>query len=354
MATITGWAGTGASANMGGGNVYGANVRIVYDVYRYNNTIQFRSAYGQVQVTGSGSFYGMDLREWVEIPRGSLRINAHSFGTSHSGGDVVSTWAGSWDVGVGVDTTSMELNAGAAYGSDGVSWAGGLWVSVPGVGYTEGTTIMDAGSTTDTQLGVRNDVTTWGANASAGAVRSYRADNAVWTGQTYLAATDNSLVLHTGLTANKKYWFRGWSDNGAGRSNWHSATTGVTLSKSTIVTTDIQAVSAQFTGTAVTGEYAPTTKIQYRVVGAGTWTDSTTGSGATFDITLTGLTPSTDYEYQLLNTTTAGTKTEAVVPFTTLPAAKVVMPNGDVKSAIPRIVHPNGDVEMVKVNLVQP
>lgn len=349
----TGWGGTGAVANYGGSLVFGANVRIVGYVYRVNNTIQFRSTRGQVNVTGPSGYYfdGMNLREWVEIPRGNLVINAHSYGTGRKYvGDVYETWHGSWDIGVGVDQTSMELNAGAAYGGDGVSWAGGLWISVPSVGYPAGNTAFD--SRTDTTLAVRNDVTTWGANATAGDVRSYRADNSAFTGQTYIATTDNALVTHTGLTPNKEYWFRGWSSNGAGRTAYHGTITAVTLSNNTITTTTVEAVTIRVQGTAVTGKYTPTTKLQYRKVGDASWIDTAGMDGGTFDITVTGLLPSTDYEYRTVVTTTAGSKTGDTNTATTLPAAKLVYPDGTVKNAVPHLIRPDGSVEMVQVKHV--
>lgn len=349
----TGWGGTGAIATYSGGVWFGANVRIVGDVYRVNNTIQFRNTRGQVQITGNGANYfdGMNLRQWVEIPRGNLVINAHSYGTGRKyKNDVYETWYGAWDVGVGVDQTSIELNSGAAYGGDGISWAGGLGIGVPGVGYPGGNTAFD--SRTDTSIAVRNDVTTWGANATAGGVRSYRANNASFSGETYIDTSDNALVNHTGLLPNKEYWFRGWSSNGAGRTGYHGSISAVTLANATETSKTVLATTVNFVLAAIQGVRATTTKVQYKKTGDATWLDSPTSTSATPSIGISGLLPNTQYDYRLAVTTSDGTWTGATQTLTTLPAGKLVMPNGDVKNAITRLVRPNGSVEMVNINLV--
>lgn len=99
-------------------------------------------------------------------------------------------------------------------------------------------------------------------------------------------------------------------------------------------------------------EANPTTKIQYRVVGANTWTDTPFQTTLSPSYALSSLLPNTSYEYRIAVTNITGTWNSTVSTFKTLPAGKLVYPNGDVKNAIPRVVMPNGDVTMLNINLV--
>jgi len=223
-------------------------------------------------------------------------------------------------------------------------------MGIPGVSAPSGTTAFD--STGTTSISVRNDVTHWGDNVTAGSVRSYRANNAAFTGEVYISTTDNALVTHTGLTPNTEYWFRGWSSNGVGLSSYHGSISAVTLARSTITTTDLQSTAIRLVGTATTGKYTPTTKIQYKKAVDATWIDGGSASGGTFDISASGLLPSTSYNYRTVTTTTAGSSTGSTITATTLPAAKLIMPNGTVTNAVPHVITPGGTSTMVKVKVI--
>lgn len=341
----------------GGQNV---NAQLQADsVTRYNNTVTINGFRVRIYTSGGGSIY--DPGSWSAqgwIPSGSSRVNGNVKGgspSSISSGSNFYTGKVNFSFSVGRDTSSTDSR---------VRWGGGGvnptknsgTIGYPSIGSPAGTTAMDAGSTTDSVLGVRNDVTTWGANAGAGAVRSYIADNSGFSGQTYKGTSDNALITHTGLTPNKRYWFRGWAENGGGKTAYHSSTSGVTKSLvSSLGSTDIQAVSVKFINVGVTqGEYTTTAKVQYRKKGSATWLDSATKTGTGFDIEITGLQPSTTYERRFSVTTTAGTTDNEVYEFTTLPAGKLVYPDGTVKNAIPRIVRPDGTVIMVQMKEVEP
>ena len=347
----TGQLSTGAFFNTGIGiaRIHGG---IEYNVTRTNNTVYFTSTRAIIQyIRESGS--------WGSFTYGSgwtwkMHVNGHRTTNSASGTRSVNQqdWGSQVDfsVGVGAGDTSLTGYVSAYFAGDGETWTGGLGIAIPGVSAPTGTTYFV--SRTHDSLVVRNDVTNWGANVTAGSVRSYRASNSGFSGQTYLGTSDNANITHTGLTPNTEYWFRGWASNGAGLSAYMSTITAVTLATSTVTSTDLQATSLRLQGTATTGKYTPTTKIQYKRTADATWIDGPSAAGGTFDLTVTGLLPSTSYDYRTVTSTTAGDYTGATTTATTLPAAKMIMPNGDVVNAIPHVITPEGVEEMVKVTII--
>lgn len=347
----TGDTSTGAFFNTGYGiaRIWGG---IEYNVSRTNNTVYFTSTRARVRyVRESGS--------WTSFTYGSgwtwrMHVNGQRTQNSASGTRSVDNtdWGSSvsFNFGVGANDTSVTGYVSAWFAGDGETWTGGLGISIPALGSPAGNTYFN--SRTDTSLNVRNDVTTWGANATAGSVRSYRADNSGFTGQTYIGTSDNANVNHTGLTPNTRYWFRGWADNGGGKSAYMSTIDAVTLSNATETSKEILATSVSFLLAVAQGYRTTSGFVQYRKQGDVSWIDSATGAGATPTVDITGLLPNTIYEYRLAVTTTDGTWTGDTLTLTTLPAGKLIYPNGDVKNAIPRLVYPNGDVEMVNINLV--
>lgn len=347
----TGQLSTGAFFNTGIGivRIHGG---IEYNVSRTNNTVYFwgtRAIIQYVRESGSwGSFTYSSGWTW------KMHVAGHRTTNSASGSRSVNQqdWGSQVDfsVGVGSGDTGITGYVSAYFAGDPETWTGGLWIPIPTVSAPSGTTHFV--SRTHNSLTVRNDVTNWGNNVTAGSVRSYRANNSGFTGQTYIGTTDNASVAHTGLDPNTEYWFRGWASNGAGLSSYMNTITAVTLATSTITSTDVQATSIRLQGTATTGKYTPTTKVQYKRTGDPTWIDGPSAAGGTFDITVTGLLPSTSYDYRTVTSTTAGDYTGATATATTLPAAKLVMPDGTVKNAIPYIIAPNGDKEMVKVKVI--
>ena len=111
--------------------------------------------------------------------------------------------------------------------------------------------------------------------------------------------------------------------------------------------------SFPFTMTASgSGEGNATAYIQYRKVGDTNWIGSSSSTNLTGTITISGLLPNTDYEYRLAADNSTGTWVGTAATIKTLPAGKLVYPNGTVKNAIPRIVRPDGSVAMVNIKLV--
>lgn len=346
-----------ASFSASGWNV-NLESRTTANFSRSNNTLSVSSARVDVRFANDSvatSFTGYNIVGSYSMPSGT---NRRSNTGIHSGtwnrGDTRSTASQSFSVSVGQNDTSISTNNGAGVNS--ASWGGNQSMSIPALGSPSGTTTVDSGRTTDTRISVRNDVTNWGTNATSGSVRSYRADNSNFSGQTYISTTDNALVNHTGLTSNKRYWFRGWAQNGGGKSSYHSTTNAVTKAVvSSVGAIDILATTATFNNIRVSqGYYTTTAKIQYRKKGDTTWIDSESKNGDDVTITLTGLMPNTTYERRFVATTTAGTTTNDIYEFTTLPAGKLIYPDGTVKNAIPRLVRPDGSpAEMVNINLVR-
>lgn len=157
------------------------------------------------------------------------------------------------------------------------------------------------------------------------------------------------------LTSNSMYGYfsRHWNNNGDTADT--SVSTFVTLPAAcTAGTFDVLATTAQATISQNTGNgyYSITRQYRYRIKD-GTWGDWTTLASTT--LSLSGLLPNTTYEVQLRSTTTAGTSTNATTyEFTTLPAGKLVYPDGSVKNAITRLVYPDATpTTMVNINLVR-
>ena len=168
-------------------------------------------------------------------------------------------------------------------------------------------------------MSIRNNVTSWGTNATSGSVRSYRATNSGFSGQTYIGTTDNALVNHTGLTPNDEYWFRGWMNNGGGLSNYMGSTrTAVTLPLAPVASTPTTITSARVVipTTINTGGGRYTITKQYRIKEtSGSYGSWTTYTGN--DISIEGLSANTSYTVGVQSVTTAGTTVGGTTVFET-------------------------------------
>lgn len=158
----------------------------------------------------------------------------------------------------------------------------------------------------------------------------------------------------SGLTQNTEYHYRQRAWNNNNDTAVSSAGTFVTLAEVvSLESTDVQATSVTFVNIGVTqGHHTTNTKVQYRKKGDSTWLDSASKTGTGISIEVTGLLPSTTYERRFVCTTTAGTTTGSIAEFTTLPAAKLVMPDGSTINAIPRVIQTDGTTGMVKVRII--
>lgn len=338
-----------------GGWSFGFDARTEWsNVTRNNNTIAINGLRTRMRVNSGSvgaSFSGVGVDVHTDAPSGTRRRNAGLGSGTYTRGQNYPGSAGNYS-GIGVSANSVNISSRSGVTvNGGTGWTGPQNIDIPALGAPVGTTYLN--SQTDTSINVRNDVTNWGANATAGSVRSYIADNSGFTGQTYLSTTDNANVNHTGLLPNTRYWFRGWADNGGGKSNYMTTINTATLANATETSKDVLATTVDFVLAVSQGYRTTTAKVQYRKQGDPTWLDSPDGAGGTPTIAVSGLLPNTIYEYRLAVTTTDGTWVGSTGTFTTMPAGKLVMPDGSVVNAIPRVVMPDGEVKMVNVNLVE-
>lgn len=340
---------TGAKLSVGGYTFGLQSATNVDSISRSDNKITVSGANVRIKITGSGSsFSGIKIYGAFSLPQGSTRVSRDYIRTGGSPGDDNGGNEYNFSFNVGADDTTSSTNNGGAYDTDGISWAGGQSIDIPNLGTPDGTTYFV--SSTTNSIVARNNVTTWGAYGTADYTRIYysSSDTEPDTNDSYVSVSDNVNKTITGLTHNTKYYFRGYQSNGGGKSGYSNTVTGITNPIAAVAgTPDVEAVSATIPVTQSNGGGAYSITKQYRLLKTGgAW-----GAWTTFatNIELTGLLPSSEYQVQVRSTTSAGTTTGGTTTFTTLPAAKLVMPDGTVLNAIPRVVHPDGTVKMVKV-----
>jgi hypothetical protein len=170
---------------------------------------------------------------------------------------------------------------------------------------------------------------TWSAPATGGTPASYTvqfrlAGAGTWSTFSTTVSTTNSTV--TGLAASTAYEFQVFAVNAAG-----AGPASATLSASTTIaapgavtgltvgTVTSSSVALSWTAPSSGGAVAAYT-VQYRVSGAGTWSDFSTTITAT-TATVTGLAGSTSYEFQVLATNAGGSGTPSNTVSATTPAA---------------------------------
>lgn len=302
-------------------------------------------------ITSNGSRTG--TWDYKAVVNGSTRANSSNSST-HSGTQTLAS--GSYQVGHDANGNKTVSGSGwldAYYGSGTASGS----ITLSRIARAPYGLTQSLVSTSLNGAVINLDISSRGHGTSAAHKVQYRKNK---TGTVYNTAdqscTDtatNTFTL-TGLSPNTLYDFRQQVWNNNGDTAYGSYQDLVTLSEVFEAgTANIQAVSYSVTNAkARAGHYTNYSKIQYRKKGDSTWLNSEEKSGDTFSITITGLLPSTTYERRFVCRTTAGTTTNATHEFTTLPAAKLVMPNGDVKNAIPWVIMPNGSKTMRKVKII--
>lgn len=350
------WRGTGAVLNAG--YTFGLNGRMDWSsISRTNNTVTFRGVRAQVQVSGSSgtAYSGVQAYTALELPNGTSRRGKTSVGgTSQSVGNVLSTGSADYSFSVGATATTTSLQVGGAYAGDGISWASVDTISIPSAGSPTG---VSAGysAVTATTATLSASVSSWGTNCTAGTgqrIEWKRNADGAWTNEAYSTSTSHTRSK-TGLVSNTRYNVRSYVSNGAGRTGGSGTKDFYTLPLAPSSGTpafDATTVTIPITQNNGGGAYTITKQYRYQAVG-GAWSDWTTFTAN--EVVITGLIPSTDYNIQLRSTTTAGTTTGGVVSLTTLPAGKLVMPDGTVKNAVPRAIYPDGTTKMVQVKEIQ-
>lgn len=343
-----------ASFNAGGWNV-NLESRTTANFSRSNNTISASSARVDVRFASDSvatSFSGFNIVGSYTLPQGTDRRTNTGVGSgTWNRGDTKSTSNQSFSFSVSNTATTTNTNNGAGVNS--ASWGGGQSMTIPAAGLPTGLG-RTAASITTTTATLGASVSSWGTNCTAGSgqrIEYKKSSASSYTNLAYSTATSHTRAV-TGLTSNSRYNVRSYVSNGAGRTATSSVLDFYTLPLAPSAGAPIfeaTTVTVPTTQNSGDGSYAITKQYRYQAVG-GEWSAWTTYTGN--DVVITDLLPSTDYNLQLRSTTTAGTTTGAIISLTTMPAGKIVMPDGDVLNAIPRVVHPNGDVEMVNVTMI--
>lgn len=312
---------------------------IVDSIGRTNNTIHVHNYRVQFR-SGPGTFYDTNMRWLGQLPNGATRIN-QAYGSGTIGGAVTSG-SPSFNVGVGASQSVISTQAGFA-DYTGNYWGGVYNFDIPNLGEPDGTLYVEA--VDENSIRVRVNVTDWGEHATAGSVRAY-------IDSSYKNTNDNADVTHSGLTPNKQYYLKGWARNGGGKTDTTLGgdTYRTTLATASETSKTLKATSVDFVLSATQGRYTTTTKVQYRKQGDTTWLDSSTDTSATPNITVSNLMPSTNYEYRLSVTTTAGTWAGSIQTLKTKPAVKLIT-TGGVIDAVPYLVDGSG-AEMREVELI--
>jgi hypothetical protein len=137
-----------------------------------------------------------------------------------------------------------------------------------------------------------------------------------WTSSANTLNDENTLIIHNDTIANIYYqsFYANYTALGGTLTAIAPCTVGTCGATSGLSATAITTTSALLSWIAVPG--AISYNIQYRVVGTTIWTSTTSGTNT---ITITGLTPSTNYEFQVQTVCSSGTSAySASVDFTTL------------------------------------
>lgn len=351
------------------GGTFKVQVRTEYGTpTRVNNTVTINGVRaGARAVHVSGTNYAQLWSVGVkglksQLPSGTQRASTVIAGNGTYMNRDQNYWGASTNQTITVDKDANTTTVRQAFrrstsssdnGSD--NWGAVQTISIPALGAPTGVT-ASATNITPTTVTLNASVSGWGTNATAGTgqrIEWKKSADPTWTNEAYSTSTSHSLNK-TGLDANTKYDLRSYALNGGGKPGSSSTSNFVTLAQATETSKDVQATSATFEAAVTQGEYTTNTKVQYRAVGSGTWLDSSSHTGGTPTIMISGLAPATDYEYRYVVTTTAGVYTGPTRPLNTIPAGKLVMPNGDVVNAVPSLVYPNGDVKLININIIEP
>lgn len=182
--------------------------------------------------------------------------------------------------------------------------------------------LVDTITNTTARLGT--EINNYGNGTSAATRMYYKlSTSGSWTWATsdqgdaggYNYWTVSSLTPNT--TYN--YFSRWWNNNGdtadSGSSSFKTLASGTLGAVSGLKHN--QVTIATTIAASGTSESNPTSKIQYRISGASTWTDSSTSTSLSPSFTLTGLKANTVYEYRLSCTNSTGTWTSSNVTFKT-------------------------------------
>jgi hypothetical protein len=329
---------------------------------RTNNTVTLRGINTHMRMHTNGS--GYDDTEW----RGEIqfRVNGGSYRTIQSNRQIKAS---------GVRATNLEVFSGSetspniSVGKDdaGADWRfrGGdtgtnnytsKWdLNIPNLGAPSGLTCTVEEVGVD-YVKVRGKVGNWGTNATHGPGQYFQYEIPAGSTKHNSSHTTSANYVYTlnNIPANTRCFLDNNATNGGGKSTDGPNVFPVTLAKSSVSSLVIKATKATFNLSVTQGYYATTGYVQYRKAGTTAWSGSPSGAGGSPSVTVSGLTPSTDYEYRPAVDTTAGTYTGSTQSFTTKPAAKGIYPDGTVHNGIVWLIHPDGTKTMAKAHRLTP
>ncbi|WP_157266618.1 fibronectin type III domain-containing protein [Azohydromonas aeria] len=232
------------------------------------------------------------------------------------------TFAHSASTATSITVTGLSAGTSYDYRVAAVSAAGSGSYSSTATGSTAAATGTPAGAPTALTLGTATTTTqplswtagTEGSTATTDYIVQYRVTGSgSWLTFSDGTSTATSATV-TGLTPGVSYDYQVAAVNGAGSSAYSTSVTGstaaaapgqvtgLTLGTATETTQPLTWTAPTANGSAIT-DYV----IQYRVTGSGSWTTFADGTSTTTSATVTGLTASTSYDYQVAAVNGVGT-----------------------------------------------
>jgi len=351
---------TGTSAWILGSNVGGSNTSVTVNGLAANTSYDFRVRAINTTGTSAASATATGSTSAVAVPGKVPGLTLSGATTSSmvltwsmpTSGGVPSdyliqyriTGAGSWTTWthtassaltatitglnslVSYDFQVSGVDAGGTGTASNISTASTLAVA-PGQ-----VTAVTAGTLTATSVPL-----SWTAPSSGNAPTDYLVQYRVTGSGTWLtfshAAQTTTAITVTGLTPLTSYDFQIAGVNSAGTGTFSSTLTASTLTgvpgaPSGLTTGTMTYNSAAISWTAPTTGVAPSDYlIQYRVTGAGSWSTFTHSASSALSATVTGLTYSTSYDFQVSGVNSYGTGTAsstATASTAALPAPTVI------------------------------
>lgn len=319
---------------------------------RTNNNLRINGLRSEWRATVGGSDSNVWTRTYLN---GVERIYKH-YGNPSWGAWSVFYGDQAWfDITVGANDTTIYTST--SWGDYSGAWNNGdRNIAIPALGSP---TVIKPSTTvaTDTSITVNTGTgANWGANATADwwRIEYKEASSSTWLNLGNKTGTVTNITVEIpNLKTNTRYDIRTRMRNGGGKEAVSSTESKTTLANATSSVKEILAANFIINVKPAQGRDATSARVNYRKKGDATWLDTEAKAGNDVDIDVTGLLPSTQYEYRVEVITTAGSWFSEVSELTTLPAAKLVYPDGTVKNAIPWAIHPNGDKKMLDVKLIK-
>lgn len=321
---------------------------------RTNNNLRINGLRSEWRATVGGNHSGVWTRTYLN---GVERVYKHYGNPSWGAWNVFYGDQAWFDISVGAnDTTIYTSTSWGAY--DGAWNNGDRNIAIPALGSPSVvkptlTTRGDKSLTINTSTG-----SNWGANANNDG-GWWRTEYKEGSSSTWLnlgnksGNVTNNTVNIPNLKSNTTYNVRTRMRNGGGKESVSSNMNATTIANAVGTIKEILAANFIANIKPTQGQFETTAYVQYRKKGDTSWIGSENKVGADVDINVIGLLPSNIYEYRFAVDTEAGTWVSGISELTTLPAAKLVYPDGTVKNAIPWAIYPNGDKKMLDVKLIK-